>query len=144
MSGVVILSAAAVIATAIGVFLSRRSGSLITNSAPPNGVTSAIEQLRKAGLSSEGPTVIHFTADWCGPCSAVRRVITTTLPDFPNVTHIELDIDEHPQLSQELGIRSLPTTLIFDDAMQQRYRIPGVPTSSTLRDALIPISGHQG
>ncbi|AEF39198.1 thioredoxin family protein [Hoyosella subflava] len=146
MSGLLILSSATAIATAVGIWWQRRNGAVLAApaSAEPadTAAGSATSELLEAGLSVDGPTVVHFTADWCGPCAAVRRVISTTLPEFPHVTHIELDIDDYPQLTRTLGVRSLPTTLVYDAEMQQRYRIPGVPTASALREALIPVSGH--
>ncbi|MBN4928236.1 thioredoxin family protein [Hoyosella rhizosphaerae] len=117
----------------------RHHGSAIAT----NGQTEHHEGLADVGVSAGSPTVVHFTADWCGPCAAVRRVIQDTLPDFPGVSHVELDINEHPELSRDLGILSLPTTLVYDSAVQQRFRIPGVPTRETLSDALISAFGQQ-
>ncbi|MCW4356079.1 thioredoxin family protein [Hoyosella sp. YIM 151337] len=145
MSGAIILGSATAIATAVGIWWHRHTGTVIARPADttePVTEASVPGELRDAGLSAGTPAIVHFTADWCGPCAAVRRVITATLPEFPDVSHLELDIDNYPQLTRHLGVRSLPTTFIYDGAMQQRFRIPGVPSADALRDALIPISGH--
>jgi len=95
-------------------------------------------------VQASRPTILHFSADWCGPCAAVRRVVGQVLADLEHTptapAEIEVDIDEHPRLAKELGVLSLPTTFIFDTAATERFRISGVPTSGALRSALAQVS----
>src|ERR1700684_829368 len=48
------------------------------------------------GLSSNGPTVVHFSADWCGPCDRVRRVVDQVCGDLGDVGHVEVDLEANP------------------------------------------------
>jgi thiol-disulfide isomerase/thioredoxin len=91
------------------------------------------------GLSRTGPTVVHFSAAWCGPCAAVRRVVDQVCGELPEVTHVEIDIDANPEAARRLSVLSLPTTVIFDAEGRQRYRTAGVPTATDLRSALGPL-----
>ncbi|WP_149361617.1 thioredoxin family protein [Lolliginicoccus suaedae] len=143
MTGILILGTATAIATAVGLLWQRRHGSVIATSPAAHPREPHHEGLAEAGVLPGHATIVHFTADWCGPCAAVRRVIEDTLPEFPDVAHIELDIDAHAQLSRDLSILSLPTTLLFDTHGHQRFRIPGVPTREALADALVSISGQE-
>ncbi|MGE2731597.1 thioredoxin family protein [Mycolicibacterium vaccae] len=88
------------------------------------------------GLSRTGPTVLHFSAPWCGPCVGVRRVAEQVCDELPAVTHVEIDIDANPEAARKLSVLSLPTTFIFDADGRQRYRTSGVPTAADLRSAL--------
>lgn len=88
------------------------------------------------GLSRTGPTVLHFSAEWCGPCAGLRRVVDQVCADLPAVAHVELDLDANPEAARKLSVLSLPTTLIFDADGQVRYRASGVPTAPDLRSAL--------
>lgn len=88
------------------------------------------------GLSRSGPTVLHFTAEWCGPCAAVRRVVDEVCAELPAVTHVEIDMDANPSAAQRLSVLSLPTTFIFDADGRQRYRTSAVPKADELRSAL--------
>jgi thiol-disulfide isomerase/thioredoxin len=90
------------------------------------------------GLSATGPTVVHFSATWCGPCAAVRRVVDQVCDDL-GVAHVELDLDANPVAARRLSVLSLPTTFIFDASGRQRYRTAGVPKSADLREALLPL-----
>ena len=94
------------------------------------------EDVAELGLSRTGPTVLHFTAPWCGPCTAVRRVVDQVCADLPAVTHVEIDMDVNPEAARKLSVLSLPTTFIFDADGRQRYRASGVPTTVDLRSAL--------
>lgn len=91
------------------------------------------------GLSTTGPTILHFTATWCGPCAAVRRVVDQVCDDLPAVAHVEIDMDENPEAARRLSVLSLPTTIIFDGDGRPRYRTTGVPKAADLRSALEPL-----
>ena len=91
------------------------------------------------GLSTTGPTILHFSAAWCGPCAGVRRVVDQVCADLPAVAHVEIDLDANPEAARKLSVLSLPTTLIFDADGQARYRVSGVPTAADLRSALAPL-----
>jgi thiol-disulfide isomerase/thioredoxin len=91
------------------------------------------------GLSRTGPTVVHFSAVWCGPCAGVRRVVDQVCDELPGVAHVEIDMDANPAAARRLSVLSLPTTFIFDADGRQRYRTAGVPTATDLRSALEPL-----
>jgi thiol-disulfide isomerase/thioredoxin len=91
------------------------------------------------GLSGTGPTVVHFSAVWCGPCAGVRRVVDQVCSELPAVAHVEIDMDANPAAARRLSVLSLPTTFIFDADGRQRYRTSGVPTAADLRSALEPL-----
>jgi thiol-disulfide isomerase/thioredoxin len=121
------------IATVIGVLLKRRSGVLRETTDVANAETTDL------GLSRTGPTVVHFSAVWCGPCAAVRRVVSQVCTELPDVAHVEIDMDANPAAARRLSVLSLPTTLVFDRDGRQRYRAAGVPRAADLRTALHPL-----
>lgn len=91
------------------------------------------------GLADIGPTVVHFSAPWCGPCVRLRRVVDQVCADLGDVAHVEIDIDTNPAVARRFSVLSLPTTVIFDAHGRQRYRATGVPTVTDLRSALEPL-----
>jgi thiol-disulfide isomerase/thioredoxin len=130
-AGVII--AALVVAALIAALMNRRSGVLRQSRRPVEVDTTDL------GLSVSGPTVVHVSASWCGPCAAVRRVVDQVCGDLPGVSHVEIDLDTDPGAARRLSVLSLPTTFVFDDDGRQRYRTSGVPTAADLRSALIPL-----
>jgi thiol-disulfide isomerase/thioredoxin len=128
-------------ASAIGVAINRRSG-VLRETGPKTGPETGFvphPDISDLGLSDAGPTVVHFSADWCGPCASVRRVIDQVCADLPDVAHVEIDMDENPVAAKRLSVLSLPTTFIFDADGRQRYRSSGVPKVADLQTALRPL-----
>lgn len=117
----------------VGRLLTLRSGRLRATAEAADVDTAGL------GLSTSGPTVLHFTAAWCGPCAAVRRVIETVCADLPQVAHVEIDLDANSDAARRLSVLSLPTTIIFDADGRPRHRTTGVPTAGDLRSALEPL-----
>lgn len=148
MTALVILLVVVVVAVAVGLFLRSRQGAVRPSALVPDGpAQSRLDLLRSAGVSpgNGGPVVLHFSADWCGPCAAVRRVVggvVDTMKSAPRPpVEIELDIDAHPQLAREMSVLSLPTTFILDGELAERFRVSGVPSTTDLTAALEPLSG---
>ncbi len=129
---IVAIVAAVLVATLAGWLLTRRSGQV--REVGPDAAEGA-----DLGLSPDGPTVVHFSAPWCGPCARVRRVVHQVCGDLGDVAHVEVDLDANPAAARLFSVLSLPTTLIFDRDGRQRYRTSGVPTAADLRSALAPL-----
>jgi thiol-disulfide isomerase/thioredoxin len=127
------IAAAMGLAGVVGVLHNRRAGT-VRDTEHPEGLDTA-----RLGLSETGPTIVHFTAVWCGPCAAVRRVVDQVCGQLPQVAHVEIDMDADPSSARALSVLSLPTTFIFDAGGKQRYRTAGVPKAADLRAALDPL-----
>lgn len=121
------------VAYVIGRLITLRSGMLRDAAAAADVDTSDL------GLSTSGPTVLHFSADWCGPCAAVRRVVDQVCKELPQVAHVELDMDANSEQAKRLSVLSLPTTIVFGADGRPRYRVSGVPNAADLRSALEPL-----
>lgn len=128
--------AAGVVATLAGWLLTRRSGRI--REVAPESVA-GVADIGALGISHTGPTVVHFSAPWCGPCDRVRRIVGEVCDDLGAVAHVEVDLDSNPVAARQYSVLSLPTTLIFDVDGRQRYRASGVPTATDLRSALKPL-----
>lgn len=121
------------VAYVIGRLMTLRAGLMRAQSAEDAVDTSDL------GLSTTGPTIVHFTATWCGPCAAVRRVVDQVCAELPAVAHVEIDMDAKPDAARRLSVLSLPTTFVFDVDGRRRYRATGVPKVADLRSAVEPL-----
>lgn len=120
------------LAAVVGWLLTRRAGEVRATD-PESSLDVDTSDL---GLSGTGPTVVHFSASWCGPCAGVRQVIEQVSKDLGEVAHVEIDMDANPDAARRLSVLSLPTTFIFDAHGHQQYRTAGVPKAADLRSAL--------
>lgn len=63
----------------------------------------------------EGVAIIKFGAKWCGPCRQMAPIMESVATEDTTTKYGDVDTDEQPELSQQFGIRSVPTTLVFKD-----------------------------
>ena len=66
-------------------------------------------------FTENGIALVDFKTEWCGPCKALSPIIDELSNEYDNVKIGKVDADENPETSQKLGIRSIPTILIYKD-----------------------------
>lgn len=71
-------------------------------------------------------------------------MLTTAAERIEGLRHTELDVTEHPELAQALGVPRTPTTLAFDADRVLLLRISGVPKLADVRAAVAPYVGTVG
>lgn len=58
--------------------------------------------------------LVDFYADWCGPCQTLAPILDRVVAELEGkVSLYKVNVDKHPQLSQQFGIRSIPHLMLF-------------------------------
>ncbi len=65
-------------------------------------------------LQSDKVVLVDFWAAWCGPCRMVAPIVEELAAELEGKAVIgKLDVDNNPSVSSALGIRNIPTLLVF-------------------------------
>jgi putative thioredoxin len=83
-------------------------GDLVSDTTTKTFMKDVIEESRKR------PVLVDFWAPWCGPCKTLGPVLEKAVRSAKGkVKLVKMNIDEHPQISSQLGIQSIPTVFAF-------------------------------
>jgi thioredoxin 1 len=82
--------------------------------------------------TSSGVTLVDFWAPWCAPCRMQGPIIEKIADKFAGKTKVgKCNTDEEQTLAIKLGIKSIPTLILFQNG-KEIERFIGLQTEHTL------------
>jgi thioredoxin 1 len=83
-------------------------------------------------VKSPLPFLLDFSAVWCGPCKVLAPIVERLADEYKGKVRVgKLDIDDSPVVASKLGIRGVPTVLVFKDGKESGRHV-GVTNKETL------------
>ena len=79
-------------------------------------------------IESELPVLVDFWAPWCGPCKAIAPVLEEIAASMAGrLKIVKYDTQANQRVATAMGIRSIPTLVIFKDGEVADVQIGAVP-----------------
>ena len=87
-------------------------------------------------ISAEQPVLVDFYADWCGPCKVIGPVVEELANEYDGKIDVrKVNVDDNAELTRQLGIRGIPTLILFKDG-KPAETVVGLVSKSALAEVI--------
>ncbi|SEF28903.1 Thioredoxin [Amycolatopsis pretoriensis] len=136
MTGLWVLVAVLVAASAVGLLLRARNGRVRdARKSParelPGPVTAVLDP-------ASAVTLVQISTTFCAPCRHAKAVLAPLAERTDGLHHVELDVTNSPEVAQSLSVLRTPTTIALTPDGRELLRVGGVPKGPELLAALQP------
>jgi thioredoxin 1 len=96
-------------------------------------VTVTDDSFEKDVLQAQGPVLVDFWAEWCGPCKQIAPALEQISDDLAGQgTIAKLNIEDSPTTPSRYGVRGIPTMMLFKDGQMSSMKVGAMPKQKIL------------
>ncbi len=92
------------------------------------------ESFKAEVFDAQGPVLVDFFAEWCGPCRQMLPLVTELAGQMAGkVKIVKMNVDDSPKTPSSYDIQTIPTFIIFKGGQVVDKKV-GSMTQSQLAD----------
>lgn len=81
-------------------------------------------------IQSSTPVLVDFWAEWCNPCRAIAPILDEIATEYSGkVKVVKLNVDQNNLTPQKLGVRGIPTLMLFKAGELEATKVGGLSKS---------------
>jgi len=81
-------------------------------------------------LKAEGPVLVDFWAEWCGPCKMIGPALEELAGELAGkLTVAKVNIDDNPVTPNSYAVRGIPTLILFKNGQPAATQVGALPKS---------------
>ena len=81
---------------------------------------------------ADKPVIVDFWASWCGPCQMYGPVFQEASLKSEDAIFLKINTEANPNIGQQLGIRGIPATLVFNNGTEVKRQAGALPIDMVL------------